>query len=132
LTHPEYLLFVDKTGCNTNQKDDKYIGGELFVLPKKDGAGGVIGCTTNIHASMLCFTTGSALGDPVMCAVILKSNKKSNKKINDLPLSRKKVIDIQKDINKKGTRCELMRNNFGEGKTYGGGPKCTYLEKTIP
>jgi hypothetical protein len=35
LEHPEYLLFVDETGCNTNQKEDKYVGGELFVLTKK-------------------------------------------------------------------------------------------------
>jgi hypothetical protein len=29
ITNPEYLLFVDKTGCNTNMKVDGYAGGQL-------------------------------------------------------------------------------------------------------
>jgi hypothetical protein len=46
LKHPEYLLFVDETGCNTNQKDDKYVGGEQFILPKMESTGGVVGAST--------------------------------------------------------------------------------------
>jgi hypothetical protein len=124
MKHPEYLLFVDETGCNTNQKDDKYIGGELFVLPKNEAAGGVIGCTTDIHFSVLCFT--SALGDPVMCAVIMKSDKH----IDDLPITWKLGIDIRKDVVNGTTRGELIRNNFGNA--YPGGPICTYMGKQIP
>jgi hypothetical protein len=33
LTKPEFLLFVDETGCNTNQLNDGRVGGELFVVP---------------------------------------------------------------------------------------------------
>jgi hypothetical protein len=33
LTIPEYLHFVNKTGCNTNTKDDRYADSQLFVLP---------------------------------------------------------------------------------------------------
>jgi hypothetical protein len=35
MVHPEYLLCVYETGCNTNQKENGYIGGDLFVLPTK-------------------------------------------------------------------------------------------------
>jgi hypothetical protein len=35
LTHPEYLLFVDETGCTTNQLNDGKVGGELYLVPKK-------------------------------------------------------------------------------------------------
>jgi hypothetical protein len=34
LTKPEYVLFVDETGCNTNQLNDGRVGGELFIVPK--------------------------------------------------------------------------------------------------
>jgi len=34
LTKPEFLLFVDETGCNTNQLNDGKVGGELFIMPK--------------------------------------------------------------------------------------------------
>jgi len=31
LIHSDYLLFMDQTGSNTNQKDDKNVGGQKFV-----------------------------------------------------------------------------------------------------
>ena len=31
LKHPEYMLFVDEVGNNTNMKDDGKVGGELFL-----------------------------------------------------------------------------------------------------
>jgi hypothetical protein len=126
MKHPEYLLFVDETGCNTNQKEDKYVGGEQFILPKLESAGGVIGAATDIHFTVLCFT--SATGDPVMCAVILKSDKN----VADLPISWKLGIDIRKEVVKGGTRREYFNYNIGEDKSYSGGPKCTYLGKEIP
>lgn len=32
LTHPEWVLFVDEVGSNTNQKEDGYVGGEKLIL----------------------------------------------------------------------------------------------------
>jgi hypothetical protein len=72
LTHPENVLFVDETGCNTNMKQDGHVGGELYF-------------------TVLCFTNG--LGVPVMCAVILKSTKE----IAEIPLSWRLGIDIRKE-----------------------------------
>ncbi len=35
LTRPEYLVFIDEMGYNTNQLNDGKVGGELFIMPKK-------------------------------------------------------------------------------------------------
>jgi hypothetical protein len=32
LTKPEFVLLVDETGCNTNQKDDGHVGGTICVV----------------------------------------------------------------------------------------------------
>jgi hypothetical protein len=92
MVRPEKVLFVDETGCNTNMKQDGHVGGKLFVLPVEDYDCGVSGVVTDMHFSVLCFTSGT--GQPVLCAVILKSNTH----ISDIPISWKMGIDIQKDI----------------------------------
>ncbi len=72
LTRPEYVVFVDETGCNTNQLNDGRVGNEKFILPKQDSEfGAPIGATTDIHFTVLPFILGT--GEAVMCAVIFKS-----------------------------------------------------------
>jgi hypothetical protein len=71
ITNPEYLLFVDKRGCNTNMQEAGFAGGQLFVLPVDIGSQtGCNGASTNIHFMVLCFTSGT--GKPVLCDIILK------------------------------------------------------------
>jgi hypothetical protein len=63
-------------------KDDGYAGGQMFVLPVELGFhGGRNGAITDMHFTVLCFT--SAVVDPVLCAVMLKSTKD----IQDIPLN---------------------------------------------
>jgi hypothetical protein len=77
IIHPEYLLFVDETGCNTNMKENGLAGGQLFVLPVDMGSQeGCNSATTDIHFTVLCFA--SATGEPVLCAVILKETKRDS------------------------------------------------------
>jgi hypothetical protein len=57
------------------------------------GESGVIGNTTDIHFTTLCFTSGTSA--PVMCAVILKSEKELEKLLLNVKLG----IDILKNIN---------------------------------
>jgi hypothetical protein len=115
LTKPEFLLFVDETGCNTNQLNDGRVGGELFVLPKNDNeAGAPTGSTTELHFTVLGFVSGT--GEPVMCAIIFKSDQK----ISEIPISWKTGIDIMVD--------DVDDHN----KVMAGGPNCTYLGKTVP
>jgi hypothetical protein len=70
----------------------------------------------------------SGTGEPVMCAVILKSNKD----ISEIPLSWKMGIDIRKEVNTGQTQYELFEGNMTDKGAMAGGPKCTYNGKTIP
>jgi hypothetical protein len=98
-------------------------GGKLFILPKDKQDLGVKGAETNIHYTVLCFTSGT--GKPVMCL-------KSSKAINKIPISWKLGIDKRKDIETGETSFETFREKDGERKSMCGGPVCTYLIKTIP
>ncbi len=65
VTRPKFLLFVDETGCNTNQLNDGQVGGELFMQPKNDNeAGAPTGSTTDLHFTVLGFKFET--GEPVM------------------------------------------------------------------
>jgi hypothetical protein len=78
-------------------KQDGHVGGQLYVLPcNTTSEYGVVGATTDMHFSVLCFTSGT--GHPVLCAVILKSNKE----ISEIPLTWKLGIDIRKEVKEGG------------------------------
>jgi len=114
LTKPEFLLFVDETGCNTNQLNDGRVGGELFVVPKIDNeAGAPIGSTTDLHFTVLGFISGT--GEALMCAIIIKSDLP----VSEIPVSWKSGLDIT---------CTADDHS----KVLAGGPTCTYLGKRIP
>jgi len=114
LTHPEYLIFVDETGCNTNQLNDGKVGGELYIMPKNVGdAAATAGATTDIHFTLLPFISGT--GEPVLCAIIFKSDLH----VSQIPVSWKTGINITQDAN----NINLVAS---------GGPTCFYLGKEIP
>jgi hypothetical protein len=115
LLHPEYVLFVDETGCNTNMKADGHVGGEKFLLPCDDVDCGNDGVCTDLHFSVLCFT--SATGDPAMCAVILKSQKN----IKDIPMTWKFGIDIRKNVENHQCEYDFFKSNFNQEGALPGG-----------
>ena len=115
LTKPEFLLFVDETGCNTNQLNDGKVGGELFIMPKNIGDGAApAGATTDLHFTVLPFISGT--GEPVLCAIIFKSEQQ----ISEIPVNWKTGIDLTCD------------DADDMAKVAAGGPTCTYLGKEIP
>jgi len=115
LIHPEYCLYVDETGCNTNQLNDGRVGGELFILPKKDWeCGAPTGATTDLHYTILPFVSGT--GEAVLCAIIFKSELS----VSQIPISWKTGIDIS---------CEDVEDR---NKVMCGGPTCYYQGKSIP
>jgi hypothetical protein len=117
LTHPDYLLFVDKTGCNTNQLNDGKVGREVFIMPKNSGdAAAPAGATTDIHFTVLPFI--SSTGEPVLFAIIFKSEQD----IKDIPVSWKLGVDLAVQT----SEADNMKN-IGKG-----GPTCVYKGKTIP
>lgn len=76
LTRPDRCVFVDKTGCNTNQKRDKHIGGRRYITKKGQKEGARIGSSSDLHFTVLAFAAGT--GEVIMCAVIMKSEKKGD------------------------------------------------------
>jgi hypothetical protein len=52
LTHAERVCMLDETGCNTNQKEDGHIGGQLFITER--GTAAEIGSSmTDLHFTTL-------------------------------------------------------------------------------
>ena len=91
---PIYLIFVDETGCNTNQLNDGKVGGELYIMPKNVGdAAAPAGATTDIHFTLLPFISGTE--EPVLCAIIFKSDLH----VSQMPVSWKTGIDLTQDAN---------------------------------
>jgi hypothetical protein len=68
LTRPDYILFVDKVGCNTLQKSDGNVGGQKFVVGKKKRAL-IRSSHQDCHFTVLGFT--NAVGEPVCCVIII-------------------------------------------------------------
>jgi hypothetical protein len=125
LIKPQNLIFVDETGCNTNQNTDGYISGELFLLPTGASETGVKNACTNIHFSVLCFN--NALGDAIMCSIILKLMKDVSKIPENIILGIDRTINIENGESK----LHLIEANL-KNIVMLGGPTCTYQGKIIP
>ena len=95
-------------------------------MPLDQTEGARIGATTDIRFTVLCFTSGT--GDPVMCAILLKSSLPVEK----LPSTWKTGIDIRKNAKSGKTQYELIRNNSGHDLPMSGGPSCFFNGKSIP
>ena len=137
LVHPEYVLFADECGANTNVKDSGHVGGQLFVLPVEDKEYGKLGSTTDINFTVIVFQ--AATGDPVLCAIILKSEKPREA----IPLAWTLGIDWSK-IQVTGSSGDILRfaassdiSSFesiydSNRAALRGGPKCSFRGKEIP
>jgi hypothetical protein len=126
LIHSNYVVFVDECGSNTNQKDDGYCGGEMFVLPSESSDGGMKGSCTNLHFTVMCFMSGN--GEEIMCAVILNYEKEAHK----IPLSWKLGIDITNKLNDASTIVELLEKNSGEEGAMREGHFCKFNGINVP
>jgi hypothetical protein len=121
-TKPEQILFVNETGSNTNQKEDGYAGSQRYILPNDGTNVGVIGDTTDIRFTTLCFTIGA-------CAPV-----KSEKEIDKLPLNVKLGVDILKNIwtRETNTTLQILQDNTNEEGGLCGGPVCHYNGVEVP
>jgi hypothetical protein len=126
ITKPEYILFADEAGSNTNQKDDGLIGGQQIVTATNQTEGGCIGSRTDIHFTVLCFTAGN--GEHVLCGIILKSEKS----VSAIPISWQMGIDITKDPLTGVSQSETFRLNSGSNRSVQGGPVCNFQGKYLP
>mmetsp|Transcript_11312 Transcript_11312/g.24031 ORF Transcript_11312/g.24031 Transcript_11312/m.24031 type:complete len:208 (+) Transcript_11312:255-878(+) len=71
LTHPEYCLFANETGCNTSMKKDGHVAGTRYIT-KKGTQAQRMASTSEGRFTVLPFL--SANGQPVCCVVIFQSN----------------------------------------------------------
>ena len=70
--HPQYMMFVDEVGNNTNMKDGGNIGEEKLL--KDNGNKAIILAeTADQHFTVLGFTAGTGIS--VMCCIIFCGNK---------------------------------------------------------
>lgn len=128
VTNPENIIFVDECGSNTNQKSDGNVGGQRFVLSVDSDNTGILGCTTDLHFTVLCFN--NALGVPLLCAIILKSEKKPS----EIPIHVRFGIDITIPLrtDENDSEIDVFYKNSGAGKSMQGGPDCYYKGRRIP
>jgi hypothetical protein len=126
ITHPDYFIMVDETGSNTNMKKDGKQGGKRGIAER--GFGAEVECSiADCHYTVLPFT--AATGDPVMCAVIMKSAD------SRCPASWIHGIDVMR-LNNNAT-AQLHGVEFYREVTQGdgacaGGPVCTFQGKAVP
>lgn len=97
-------------------------GGQFHVSGVDQTEGGRTIVTTDLHFTVLVFTSGS--GEPIMCAVVLKSEKQQE----ELPVSWSLGIDISKNVVTGKTDIETYKMNLANGVT-AGGPKCNFQGK---
>ncbi len=71
LTHPEYCLFADETGCNTLMKKYGHVAGTKYITAQGTQAQHMAP-TSEGRFMVLPFI--SANGQPVCCVVIFQSN----------------------------------------------------------
>jgi hypothetical protein len=124
ITHPDYILFGDETGCNTSQKKDGHEAGTKYVVAR--GQTPRMQASTTDHRFTLLPIT-SASGEPVICVVIFQGKSK------EIPADWVSGIDTRVEP-VRGEDGEIRTDgiNYGPGKYFPNGPTCTYRGKTIP
>jgi hypothetical protein len=118
MKHPEYVLFVDEVGNNTNMKDDGRVGGER-LLKAKGRKAEVTAATSEAHFTVLGFT--AANGEPVMFAIIFAASEMTQ----ELQLG----VDIRA-LMVEGD--DSVAGNYGPGKRYPGAPTCNFRGTVVP
>jgi hypothetical protein len=116
--HPDYVLFVDEVGNNTNMKDDGCVGGERLLKARGQTAE-VTAATSEAHFTVLGFT--AATGEPVMFAIIFAASEMTQ----ELQLG----VDIQAPMVEGD---DSIRGNYGPGKRYPGAPSCYFRDTVVP
>ena len=110
VVEPEYILFVDETGANTNMKKDGQIGSRKYVVGRGQLETSRMGAVQDLHFTTLVFQC--ATGAPVMVGVVLKSQRES---ANDLPLTTTAGFDITVPLRHGETDGETLELNMEEG-----------------
>jgi hypothetical protein len=125
VVHPQYILFVDETGSNTNMRKDGQRG-RRRVIAEAGCDGHQDSITTDIRYTTLGFTAAS--GEPVLCVLIFTSENEKG-----IPSSWISGLDITKITNELEVLDDnaFMETIGREGQVACGGPVCTFRGKTV-
>jgi hypothetical protein len=124
ITHPDWILFGDETGCNTSQRQDGNIASTKYVVgtnqvPRKK-------CSRKDHRFTLLPIT-AANGEPVICVSIFQGKE------SEVPAAWASGIDIRLEpVRDQFGNIEVGESNFGQGKYFPGGPTCRFRGVDIP
>ena len=123
IDHPDYILFADESGCQTNQKQDGNVGNRKFIV--EHGTRPQTICSTADHRfTILPFTSSS--GEAVCCVIIFQHKEE------EVPVTWKTGIDITVENPIRNEKGEIdLELNIGESKYYPEGPKCKYRGKEV-
>ena len=127
ITDPEWILFVDETGANTNMKKDGRIGRSQYIVGKNQIETSRKGAAQDLHFTTLLFQ--AATGEPVMVAVVLKSNREH---ASLLPVTTTAGYDISVPVREGANDAETIEMNLSKGGAMEGGPICSFRGKEIP
>ena len=127
VVEPEWILFVDETGANTNMKKDGRIGSKKYIVGRNQVETSRKGAVQDLHFTTLVFQC--ATGAPVMVGVVLKSQKQS---ANELPLTTTAGFDITVPLRLGADDTETLELNMMDGGAMSGGPVCSFRGKQIP
>lgn len=124
LTRPDMCITLDEVGCNTSQLKDGHVGGQHFVVGKKQEAR-KLATKKDKHFTCLGLTTLS--GETVMCVVIIQGKTRN--------ILFETGVDLDADAigeKKDEEDYEFFLNNIGKDKLYPGGPTCNFKGKDVP
>ncbi len=122
ITTPGWILFADESGFSTAQKKDRHVGGQRYM--ERGTVPQTIASTTDHKFTLLPFT--SASGEAVCCVVIFQGKQ------SEVPATWRTGVDltVTQILTADGNKID-MDINFGEGKSYPGGPTCKYNGKVV-
>ena len=129
LQHPEYLLFVDKVGSNTNGEKDKTANEK--ILCHTDDRPHQVSSSSDHRYTTLGFT--NALGRPVCCYVIIAGE--INSILDVLGVDTENLADnyIEGHGMDDEDLIRLMEDNAnGSNKIFPGGHSCRAGDKVVP
>ena len=122
ITHKQYILFADETGCNTSQKKDGHISGTKYIV-ERGSTPQTMASDTDHKFTLLPFT--SANGEAICCVVIFQHVH------GNVPISWRTGFDATVEpIRDKNGNIDFERN-LGPGTFQPGGPTCTYNGKEV-
>ena len=119
LIHPDYVLFVDEVGNNTNMRDDGQIGGTKYLGVVKGQSAKLTSSCADARWTLLGFTNGN--GEPILCAIIFASET--------ISAADKLGINVFAPMFEP---CDNIKINSGPGKLFPGAPTCFYKGKEVP